>query len=259
MFDALKDAPLVPVRDFREEANAGVGGIVGGRTVRAGSRAFCGFAEASADAAEDSAAAPLRVYLSVDGAPRGSFVIAGRFREGVGALIAGLRERFGVVVLSGDSDRERETLRGQFGDGVPLHFHQSPADKLAFVASLQQRGETVLMVGDGLNDAGALKQADVGVALTDDTSAFSPACDAILDGSRLAWLDRFLRFARSARTVVLVAYGISVVYNAAGLSFAVRGALSPVIAAILMPASSVTVVAFTSLTLQWLARRRGLV
>ena len=185
-------------------------------------------------------------------------MLAGQYREGVGTLVRELRKHYKIVLLSGDSDREKEKLTRLFGDQIPLHFNQTPAGKLAFIAALQQKGEPVLMVGDGLNDAGALKQADVGVALTDDTSAFSPACDVILDGSRLQWLDRFLRFARSSRTVVLVAYAISVLYNVVGLSFAVRGALSPVIAAVLMPASSITVVAFTSLTLQGLARRRGL-
>ena len=257
--DALKDDPVVPVIDFSEEAGGGIRGSVAGTALRAGSRAFCGMPAMSDDDTPEAGESPLRVFITINGTPRGQFVMAGQYRDGVAQLVRELRKRYDVILLSGDSDRERERLEGLFGRGVPLHFKQTPADKLAFVAAVQQRGEPVLMVGDGLNDAGALKQADVGVALTDDTSAFSPACDVILDGSRLAWLDRFLRFARSSRTVVLVAYAISVLYNVVGLSFAVRGALSPVIAAVLMPASSITVVAFTSLSLQALARRRGLV
>jgi Cu+-exporting ATPase len=259
VFEAMKDDPFQPVTEFSEEAGGGITGSIAGMSLRAGSRAFCGFPPAGADDAPDNGDSPLRVFIAMNGVPRGQFVVAGQIREGVAPLIRELQKHYDVVLLSGDSDREKETLSRLFGEDVPLHFHQTPADKLAFVSSVQRNGRHVLMVGDGLNDAGALKQADVGVALTDDTSAFSPACDVILDGSRLAWLDRFLRFARSSRTVVLVAYAISVLYNVVGLSFAVRGALSPVIAAVLMPASSITVVAFTSLSLQALARKRGLV
>jgi Cu+-exporting ATPase len=255
--DALQSDPLEPVNGFSEEAGGGISGTVGGIAVRAGSRSYCGFPKGDDPAAEEDAS-PLRVFISLNGSPRGQFVLAGQYREGVGSLVNELRKHYNIVLLSGDSDREKGRLTKLFGDQIPLLFNQTPAGKLAFVSDLQHKGQPVLMVGDGLNDAGALKQADVGVALTDDTSAFSPACDAILDGSRLQWLDRFLRFARSSRTVVLVAYAISVLYNVVGLSFAVRGALSPVIAAVLMPASSITVVAFTSLTLQGLARRRGL-
>jgi Cu+-exporting ATPase len=258
VFDALKDDPVLPVADFSEEAGGGIHGTVRGIAVRAGSRLFCGLPPADDAEAPDADGSPLRVFVALDGIPRGQFVLAGQYREGVAPLVRELRKHYKVVLLSGDSDREKEKLGHLFGEDVPLYFHQTPADKLAFVAGVQANGDPVLMVGDGLNDAGALKQADVGVALTDDTTAFSPACDVILDGSRLAYLDRFLRFARSSRTVVLVAYAISVLYNVVGLSFAVRGALSPVIAAVLMPASSITVVAFTSLSLRVLARKRGL-
>ncbi len=115
------------------------------------------------------------------------------------------------------------------------------------------------MVGDGLNDAGALNHSDVGIAVAERPGAFSPASDAILDGGRLVELDRFLAFARGVRTIVLLAFLLSLVYNAVGLSFAVRGSLSPLVAAVLMPLSSVTVVAWSVLATRTLARKKGLV
>ncbi len=260
VYDALAPAQVAPVADFRERANAGVEGVVSGRTVRVGSRVFTGSLELRPTEEVDvvDGGAGSRVYVSIDGSPRGSFHLHGEYREGIGDLVGRLREAYDVVVLSGDTDRERTHLEARLGTGVPMVFEQAPADKLAFIVGLQEQGKRVLMVGDGLNDAGALRQADVGIALTDDTAAFTPACDAILDGSRLGWLDRFLSFAWTSRLIVMLAYGISIVYNGAGLWFAVRGELAPVIAAILMPLSSVTVVAFTSLTVQALARRKGL-
>ncbi|MCC6397334.1 MAG: HAD-IC family P-type ATPase [Bacteroidetes bacterium] len=290
VYDGLRCDDTVPVGSYEEFPGEGILGIVGTDSIRVGSREFTaspaapehvsvpgreGTNEAGTEGGPDApsferdrsgegdVALPpqepsLRVFVSINGIPRGCFIVSGSYREGVSALMGRLQKRYDVMLLSGDSDHEREALKQRFGESVPMHFNQSPADKLSFIAALQQRGKAVLMVGDGLNDAGALKQADVGVALTDDTTAFTPACDAILDGSRLTRLDEFLKFARSSRTVVLLAYAISVLYNVIGLSFAVRGALSPVIAAILMPVSSITVVAFTSLTLQALARKRDL-
>ncbi len=286
VYDGLGSDDTLPVGGYTEFPGGGISGVVGNDSIKVGSREFTaspappkydsavGRGESNeggldtlslesdgptgGDVAKPAGEPSLRVYVSINDIPRGCFIVSGSYREGVSALTGRLQERYDVVLLSGDSDHEREALKQRFGENVPMHFNQNPADKLAFVSALQQRGKAVLMVGDGLNDAGALKQADVGVALTDDTTAFTPACDAILDGSRLTRLDAFLKFARSSRTVVLLAYAISVLYNVVGLSFAVRGVLSPVIAAILMPVSSITVVAFTSLTLQALAKKRGL-
>lgn len=112
-----------------------------------------------------------------------------------------------------------------------------------------------MMVGDGLNDAGALRQSDVGVAVVEQIGAFSPASDVILEAQMVGRLPSVLRFARLAVGVVHASFAISVVYNLVGLSFAARGMLSPLVAAVLMPLSSVSVVAFACGATLWLARR----
>ncbi len=128
-------------------------------------------------------------------------------------------------------------------------------DKLAYLKKLAQKGSRPLMVGDGLNDAGALKQSYVGIAVADDVYHFSPACDAILDANHLSSLARFLRFARGSMLIVKGAFGLSFLYNLLGLSFAVSGLLTPLIAAVLMPLSSVTVVGFVTLAVNGWGRK----
>ena len=115
-----------------------------------------------------------------------------------------------------------------------------------------------MMVGDGLNDAGALGISDVGVAVSDNVSYFTPACDAILDSSSLTKLKKFLDFSKTSRNIIYASFVISFLYNFVGLSFAVDGMLSPLVAAVLMPLSSISVVAFASFTTGFMARRKGL-
>nr|MDA3875449.1 heavy metal translocating P-type ATPase [Kiritimatiellia bacterium] len=93
----------------------------------------------------------------------------------------------------------------------------------------------------GLNDAGALRHSDVGIAVTENIHSFSPACDAILDARNLPRLPQFLRFSRLTTYVVMVCFGVSLLYNVVGISVAASGHLSPLFAAVLMPLSSVSV------------------
>jgi Cu+-exporting ATPase len=115
------------------------------------------------------------------------------------------------------------------------------------------------MVGDGLNDAGALKESEVGIAVTEQVSHFSPASDAILDASVISKIPEFLSFAKANRNIIKMSFLLSFAYNIIGVSLAVQGILSPVICAILMPLSSISVVLFTTLSTNFIAIKKGLI
>ena len=115
-----------------------------------------------------------------------------------------------------------------------------------------------MFVGDGLNDAGALMQANVGVALMENSAHFCPASDIILDAPLLEELPNVLRFSKSVVKIISVSIALSFAYNIAGISLAVSGMLSPLIAAILMPISSVTIIAFSVGATSWIASQLGI-
>ena len=242
------------VTDFRETPGCGIEGQVQGKRLLLGSRVWLaerGVTMTGLDLPAGSAA-----HLAVAGRLRGAFVLAGSLRPGIGALVAELKPSFRLSLLSGDNEKELAQFAGVFGPDAELRFNQTPFDKLTTISRLRKDGETVMMVGDGLNDAGALREADVGVAVVEKIGAFSPASDVIADGGRVRELGRVLRFARRAEWVVKLSFVVSALYNVVGVSIAATGLLSPVICAILMPLSSITVV-----TIAWgattLAARRG--
>ena len=197
------------------------------------------------------------VCIASDGKYRGHFHIANAYRRHLDRLFAALRPTADLFLLSGDNDGERHHLQALFGDGHHLLFQQSPTDKLEFVRNLRSTGRRVLMVGDGLNDAGALRQSTVGIAAAEDTTNFAPACDAILEAGRLDKLPNFLRFSRACLYIIALGFALSIAYNIVGLSFAVQGELSPLLSAVLMPLSSVSIIAFTTLTTRAVAHHLG--
>lgn len=186
------------------------------------------------------------VYLSINNSIKGYFSVKHVYRNGFASLIERLKVNFELMVLSGDHDAEQKTLQYMLGATTPLYFNQSPADKLQKIEALQLKGKNVMMIGDGLNDAGALRQSDVGIAITDQANYFSPASDIIMDGKSFANLDCYIKFAKRSKVIIVMSFIISLLYNAIGLYYAVQGNLSPVIAAILMPISSVSIVLFTT-------------
>jgi Cu+-exporting ATPase len=181
----------------------------------------------------------------IDHGKQGMFILRNNYRHGLAAELRRLATHYRVAVISGDNDAEKENLASIIGQNADLRFAQSPYDKLHYVEALQHNGAKVLMVGDGLNDAAGLQQSEVGIAVTDDINNFSPASDAILEADQLAKLHRFLTLARRGRQIIVASFAISVLYNLVGLSFAIAGMLTPLVAAILMPASSISIILFT--------------
>jgi Cu+-exporting ATPase len=232
---------------FREIPGKGLEGVFNGHTVRVGAASFVG------SALFMDTGRPV-VFVSVDERVQGFFEVKTSVREGMSAMLARLGG-FTLALLSGDNAAGKDTMLQLFGPTAEMLFAQSPHDKLAFVRELQDKGQRVMMVGDGLNDSGALRQSDVGIAVTDSTGVFTPASDGILTGSQVANLDRFIILAKSARRVLLGAFLVSFFYNAIALGFAVTGHLTPLVAAVLMPVSSFSVIAFSILGVRYAASR----
>src|SRR5690606_23910170 len=111
-------------------------------------------------------------------------------------------------LISGDNERRSDALKLIFPDTSRLLFNQSPSDKLQKIGFWQDQGKQVCMLGDGLNDAGALRKADLGIAVSDDINNFSPGCDAILDGDSFAKLPAFFAFAKNAVRVIHMSFAI---------------------------------------------------
>ncbi|MFN8289835.1 MAG: heavy metal translocating P-type ATPase metal-binding domain-containing protein [Chitinophagaceae bacterium] len=238
------------VTAFRETTGQGIEGNSGNDYIRLGTYRFVTGA--------DTAPAGTTVFVSINDKLFGSFRFSNHYREEIPGLIRKLKGHYRMSVISGDNEAERETLEKMLGKRATLLFHQQPEDKLNYIKSLQLQGEKVMMIGDGLNDAGALKQSDTGIAVTEQANNFTPGSDAIIEANQLARLTRFITLCRANRNIVVASFVLSIVYNIIGLFFAVQGNLSPVIAAILMPSSSLSILLITFGSSSLYARKMGL-
>lgn len=229
------------IESFTEYIGQGIQAVVSGVEIKLGSASFV---EQEITSKDHSAS---YVYLKIGDVLRGRFVVQNVYRSGLQRVIQDLKERFKLAILSGDSDAERENLSKIFPEGTPMHFSQKPDDKLNAIKAMQTSGQHVMMVGDGLNDAGALKQSNVGLAVSEDISTFSPACDAIMHADSFSRLTAIITLTKRSKYVIYASFLLSLAYNVVGLSIAVMGYLTPLVAAILMPLSSISVVLLTTL------------
>lgn len=240
----------ITVDGFKETAGEGIEGFVNKDLLKIGSYVYL-----TNDKNKQTGTA---VFISFENELYGYFQFSNHYREDLPALMKKLKWKYGLSVLSGDNETEKENLQNLLGMGAVLLFHQKPEDKLRCIRQLQQQGEKVMMIGDGLNDAGALKQSDIGIAVAEQINNFTPASDGIIEAGQLYRLNQFIQLCRANRKIVIASFVLSIVYNIAGLFFAVQGNLSPLIAAILMPSSSLSILLITFGSSSLLAHRMKL-
>ena len=198
------------------------------------------------------------VHIVIQGEYKGYYELENRVRDGLAELLNSIDEGNEAYLLSGDNERDAAKLSQLFPHWKVMLFNQSPAQKLDFIEELKKDDKHVVMIGDGLNDAGALRASNFGIAISDDMSSFSPACDAIAESGSLNKLNKLVNFSRVSFRIIIISFMISLLYNLTGLGFAITGHLSPLVAAILMPLSSVSIMAFTNITTRLKAKNMGL-
>ena len=237
---------------FKETSGKGIEGNYEGLGIKLGSKNWINGNNKQEDFSIKTSSV---AHLAINNKYLGYFEISNNYREGIKETIKKLTQNYDTYLLSGDNDSERKKLENVFHVKSNLVFNCSPHDKLLFIKNLQNQGKRVIMIGDGLNDAGALKQADVGIAVTENTLNFTPMSDAILKANQLKNLPKYLNYSNFGMKLIKFSYGFSLLYNCVGLSFAIQGNLSPIVAAILMPLNSITLVGIASLGMIWGGKR----
>lgn len=230
------DDVIEMVDDYQEYPGMGIVANAVDKKVVLGSRSFV------TNAVSLSKVNSAEVHVNIGNEYKGYFSVNHPYRKGINEVLLQLKTSYQIHILSGDNDAEAKNLIQILGNDVPMVFRATPEDKLNYIKQLQADGKKVLMIGDGLNDAGALMQANVGIAVNDNNANFTPASDAIIDGNHLVELPGLLRYIRKNKQFVFIGFAFSICYNIVGLSFAVQSLLKPVVAAILMPISSISIV-----------------
>ncbi|WP_243471432.1 heavy metal translocating P-type ATPase [Winogradskyella sp. MH6] len=248
LYNILDEHNIVTLDTFEEHIGKGIEAKHNDINLKIGSASFVGNTQ-------EAAVLNTTVHISSNNVYKGKYTFYNSYRKGVSKLFNKLKKQFDLVILSGDNEGERENLKKLLPAKTKLIFNQKPEDKLDFIKYHQSEGAKVLMIGDGLNDAGALAQSDVGIAISEDVNVFSPACDAILDASKFKELYAYIKASKSAIKIIKWSFVLSFIYNVVGLYFAVTGQLAPVVAAILMPLSSISIVVFTTVFTNFLGRK----
>jgi Cu+-exporting ATPase len=258
---AARDGALPPVEGFRNREGLGVEGAVDGHAVVAGRPALLREwaielpAELAAEVERAEAAGRTAIAAAWDGAARAVFVVADTVKPSSRRAIQELRG-LGLepVLLTGDNERTARAVAAEVGIEHVI-AEVLPAGKAAAVRGLQERGSVVAMVGDGVNDAPALAQADLGLAIGTGTDVAIEASDlTLVSGDLLAAADA-IRLSRRTLGTIKANLFWAFAYNVGAIPLAALGYLNPLIAGGAMALSSVFVVS-NSLRLRGFTPRR---
>ncbi len=247
LYNKISTESSSEVESFEEVLGKGIIAKVDNQTIKLGS---ANFLEVSKNVLNETA-----IHISMDEDYKGKYIFRNSYRKGTSKVFEELVKWNKLIILSGDNEGEKEYLEQVLPSATKMYFNQKPERKLAFVKRLQSDGENVMMIGDGLNDAGALAQSNVGVAISEDVNVFSPACDAILDAGKFNEIPLFMRLAKGTIKVIKASFVLSFMYNIIGMYFALTGQLTPVVAAILMPLSSISIVIFVTVLTNYISRK----
>jgi Cu+-exporting ATPase len=241
LYNTFKDEETLPISNYNEVIGKGIEAHYNDESIKLGSASFV-------KNNSEVASLDTSVHVSFNNEYKGKFTFKNSYRKGVKPLFNSLKKGYDLAIVSGDNDGEKNFLQDNLPKETRFLFNQKPEDKLEVVAEFQKKNKKIAMIGDGLNDAGALAKSDVGISLSEDINVFSPACDAILDASQFNKIEVFLNASKKGVKIIKYCFLLSLCYNAVGLYFAVTGQLMPVIAAILMPLSSISIVIFTTIS-----------
>lgn len=247
LYDHIEVNEYGELKNFKETVSKGIQGDIENKTLRLGSAGFVG--------ASDENSFDTVIHIKIGKDIKGKFRFKNAYRSGLSNMIDSLEKDYEIAILSGDNEGEKTSLEAMLPKGSQTLFNQKPQDKLNYIKSGQKDGKVIMMLGDGLNDAGALVQSNVGISVSENINVFSPACDGILDATNFKKLPHFFELSKNTMGVIKVSFVISFLYNILGLLFAVSGNLSPIIAAILMPISSISVVLFATVSTNFLAKK----
>ncbi|REH01096.1 heavy metal translocating P-type ATPase [Flavobacterium aquicola] len=248
LYDFLPEAKRLQLDAFEEITGKGIQAVAGGVSIQMGSANFIG-EKGQSEMQQTS------VHIRIGEEYFGKYIFNNQYREGLSELFDKLSSQYQLKVLSGDNEGERSLLETILPKGTEMIFNQKPEQKLEFIKALQDQGKNVMMVGDGLNDAGALAQSNVGISISENVNVFSPACDAILDAKEFKKLHYFLKLSQKSISTIKMSFTLSLLYNVVGLSFAITGNLLPLVAAIIMPLSTITIVSFVTIMSNYYSRK----
>ena len=248
LYDFIPNQERMEVFSFEEIIGKGIFATCNNMTIKLGSSQFL-------QHMSENTHKKTKVHIEIDGIYKGSYIFNNQYRKDLEQLFENLAKKYSLVVLSGDNDGERKILEKMLPNKTKLVFNQKPEEKLSYIENLQKEGKNVMMIGDGLNDSGALAQSNVGISISENVNVFSPACDGILDASQFDKINFFMNYSKNAMKTIYMSFCLSLLYNVVGLSFAITGTLSPIVAAIIMPLSTITIVSFVTIMTNIYARK----